>query len=209
MKLPLILHPDSHSSLTGIEVDVSRSKPRRIALRFVATGPVQHIKLPRQTMEPPERIDGLWKHTCFEAFVRAGEEEAYHEFNLSPSRDWACYEFEGYRAAMHAEQQVGLPRIETWLHLARSAKDKARGLEKDIAGTVRRFDQPFFELSAMLEMERMLAKPIDRPWRLGLSAVIEERSGRLSYWALAHPPGAPDFHHRDCFALELAAARPA
>ncbi|HEX8643644.1 MAG TPA: DOMON-like domain-containing protein [Allosphingosinicella sp.] len=39
--------------------------------------------------------------------------------------------------------------------------------------------------------------------RLGLSAVIEELSGSKSYWALAHPPGPPDFHHPDCFALEL------
>ena len=39
--------------------------------------------------------------------------------------------------------------------------------------------------------------------RLGLSAVIEERNGRKSYWALRHPPGAPDFHHPDCFAGEL------
>jgi hypothetical protein len=39
--------------------------------------------------------------------------------------------------------------------------------------------------------------------RLGLSAVIEETNGNLSYWALAHPPGAPDFHHADCFALDL------
>ena len=38
---------------------------------------------------------------------------------------------------------------------------------------------------------------------LGLSAVIEARDGSKSYWALAHPPGAPDFHHRDCFALTL------
>jgi hypothetical protein len=33
--------------------------------------------------------------------------------------------------------------------------------------------------------------------------VIEERNGRKSYWALAHPPGEPDFHHPACFALEL------
>ena len=39
--------------------------------------------------------------------------------------------------------------------------------------------------------------------RVGLSAIVEERSGAKSHWALAHPPGAPDFHHRDCFALEL------
>ena len=39
--------------------------------------------------------------------------------------------------------------------------------------------------------------------RLGLAAVIEELNGRKSYWALAHPPGPPDFHHAACFALEL------
>lgn len=41
------------------------------------------------------------------------------------------------------------------------------------------------------------------PWRIGLSAVIEETGGPLSYWALAHPAGKPDFHNADCFALEL------
>jgi hypothetical protein len=39
----------------------------------------------------------------------------------------------------------------------------------------------------------------------GLSAVIEDADGNLSYWALAHPPEMPDFHHRDCFALKLPA----
>jgi hypothetical protein len=41
--------------------------------------------------------------------------------------------------------------------------------------------------------------------RLALSAVIEEVDGTKSYWALAHPPGKPDFHHPDCFALTLEA----
>ena len=39
--------------------------------------------------------------------------------------------------------------------------------------------------------------------RFGLSAVIEERSGTKSFWALAHPPGKPDFHHEACFAATL------
>lgn len=39
--------------------------------------------------------------------------------------------------------------------------------------------------------------------RVGLSAVIEEKDGALSHWALRHPPGKPDFHHRRAFALEL------
>ena len=41
--------------------------------------------------------------------------------------------------------------------------------------------------------------------RLALAAVIEEIDGTKSYWALYHPPGKPDFHHPDCFALTLGA----
>jgi len=40
--------------------------------------------------------------------------------------------------------------------------------------------------------------------RLGLTAVIEERSGVKSFWAVAHHTGPPDFHHDACFALRLA-----
>lgn len=43
------------------------------------------------------------------------------------------------------------------------------------------------------------------PWRAALTAVIEEQDGTKSYWALAHPPGKPDFHDPACFALELPA----
>jgi hypothetical protein len=48
---------------------------------------------------------------------------------------------------------------------------------------------------------------IDRDLQIGLSAVIEEKSGIKSYWALAHPAGKPDFHHSDCFVIELAASK--
>ncbi len=45
--------------------------------------------------------------------------------------------------------------------------------------------------------------PGQAPWRLGLSAVIEETSGQKSYWALRHPAGQPDFHNDECFVVEL------
>ena len=48
--------------------------------------------------------------------------------------------------------------------------------------------------------------PAIAPIAVGLSAVIETADGAKSYWALAHPPGKPDFHHPDCFALKLPAA---
>jgi hypothetical protein len=48
-----------------------------------------------------------------------------------------------------------------------------------------------------------IAVPSDLQWRLGLSAVMEERDGSKTYWALAHPSETPDFHHPDCFTAKL------
>jgi hypothetical protein len=48
---------------------------------------------------------------------------------------------------------------------------------------------------------------LNGPWHLGLSAIVEDTNGGKSYWALAHPPGKPDFHHADCFTLELSPDR--
>jgi hypothetical protein len=45
------------------------------------------------------------------------------------------------------------------------------------------------------------------PWTFGFSAVIEEEGGMVSYWALNHPDGDPDFHHPACFAATLEAPR--
>jgi hypothetical protein len=59
-----------------------------------------------------------------------------------------------------------------------------------------------------LTLRAELVLPGKADWLAGLSAVLEEKNGRLSYWALAHPPGQPDFHHPDCFTLDLAAVQP-
>ena len=59
-----------------------------------------------------------------------------------------------------------------------------------------------FELRAVLDLGELMAP--NAAWRVGLSAVVEDAGG-VSYWALTHPAGKPDFHHPDCFALELPA----
>ena len=38
---------------------------------------------------------------------------------------------------------------------------------------------------------------------IGLSAVVEDADGGLSYWALRHPSAQPDFHLREGFVLSL------
>ena len=57
-----------------------------------------------------ERTDGLWQHTCFEAFIANGE-GGYAEFNLSPSSQWAAYDFDGYRSGMRNRETLA-PLIE-------------------------------------------------------------------------------------------------
>lgn len=169
-RIALKPHPGfRHDAVTGIDVEVARPAPGALLLHYILAGAIPDLRLP-----PPAgsvRADGLWRHTCFEAFIRASG-KAYHELNFSPSRQWAAYRFGGYRKKM-AEADLDPPRIET------------------------RADADRFELRALV------AGLSAGPLQLGLSAVIEETSGRLSYWALAHPPGKPDFHHSDCFALQL------
>ena len=207
MRASLHLHPDSTSGAVGqMTVEVARTRDGKLNLRFATTGALKRLVLPPARSGRPERADSLWQRTCFEAFVAEADSDAYYEFNLAPSRDWACYRFDGYRSGMTSPPEALEPSIETWLHLPRPV-DRVRGIEEDYAGTVRNFAEPFFDLFAAIDLRPFSELRLGRPWRLGLSAVIEERNGNKSYWALSHPPGAADFHHRDCFAIELPAAR--
>lgn len=175
MRLDLKLHPESRCDAVGaIEVEVARPQPSHLRLTYLVTGAIDALRLPAVTASA--RADELWRHTCFEAFVRAGSGLAYSEFNFAPSTQWAAYRFDGYRSGMTAAAEIPAPQIETKTEAGRYA------------------------LTASLEL------PGDGTWHLGLSAIIEEAIGRKSYWALAHPPGKPDFHHSDCFALEVPAA---
>ena len=66
-----------------------------------------------------------------------------------------------------------------------------------------RVDADRLELEAVARIAEPAAELGDAELRLALSAVIEEQNGQRSYWALRHPPGPPDFHHPDGFALPL------
>ncbi len=165
----------AHPAFPGRAVDrigaaIIHVAPAVLRLDYALTGRISGIALP-QPMKAA-RQDGLWRTTCFEAFLRREGEAGYLELNLSPSGEWAAYKFDDYRSGM-AEAGLVPPTIETR------------------AGDNR------LELSAAIHL------PSPGRWRLGLSAVIEETDGGTSYWALAHPPGPPDFHAPACFAAEL------
>jgi hypothetical protein len=170
MRQSLKRHPDTPcDAVTGIAVDIAYTLRGDLRLAYRVTGDIAALRLPPPAIAA--RTDNLWQHACFEAFIRsASDGTGYHEFNFSPSTQWAAYRFDAYRAGMAPVDL--LPRIET------------------------------HATSTVFELRAVLALPSSAS-RLALSAVIEETSGRKSYWALTHPPGKPDFHHPDCFALEL------
>jgi hypothetical protein len=162
-----------------IEVEILRPRPHELQLRYEVTGRSEALRIPPAAR--PERTDGLWRGTCFEAFLRAGEDDGYCEFNLSPSGRWAAYGFGGYREGMTPLELAAPPKI-----------------------TVARTEGGL-TLQARLDLAALPGLPPDRPWRLGLAAVIEAADGTIAYWALAPAPGKPDFHHPDGFACEVRA----
>ncbi len=175
----LVPHPAFPSgAIDAIEVGATRPSAGRLYVRYRVIGRVGDVAWPAETA--PERTDQLWEHTCFEAFLRAKGDDAYHEFNFSPSAQWAAYAFDRYRTGMRAVD-VEAPAIRrvTGFHNPDSVVEVSASLPVALAG---------------------------RTVRIGLSAIVEELSGAKSYWALAHPPGQPDFHHSDCFALEITAS---
>lgn len=148
-----------------------------LALNYRLAGNTDALILPAATAPERvegERVEGLWRHTCFEVFVMGEDAPAYREFNFSPSGAWQAYGFQAYRQ--------GGP------------------LARAVAPGIDRLDDAGFGLDVLLPASQL---PPGARLRLGLSAVLESLDGSLSYWALRHPPGRPDFHHSDCFALEL------
>jgi hypothetical protein len=168
-------------AVRAIEAFAARPRPGRLELSYVLDGEMARLAVPALTAAT--RAEELWRHTCFEAFVRAPGHDGYLELNLSPSRQWAAYAFDGYRSGMRPEGGVGVPEVEV------------------------RASDTRLELRAGLDVDAAAVLPSDAPWRLGLSAVVEQTAGGVCYWALRHPPGRPDFHHADCFALELPAGQ--
>jgi hypothetical protein len=185
---PLLCHPANPcgiplqltASLMGPSATADEAPGGWWCLRYELRGDLQALLIPEAL--PPAPADGLWQHTCFEAFVAIRGASAYREFNFSPSGQWAAYAFEAERVRDPASEPVlgGLaPRI-TW-------QPSPTGLVLEAW------------LPPAAWPEHWAAAPLD----IGLSAVIETREHHRSYWALHHPVAQPDFHHRGGFALQL------
>ena len=175
----LTCHPETSSQwVHGIEARVVRTESGSLSLTYFLKGDITRVRIPPPRL--PHRSDGLWQHTCFEVFIAEEGQQSYWEFNFAPSGEWAAYAFKSYRD--------GGPIEDDGLHPEIVVKSAANS----------------FALEAIVLLDRLRIIDPKVTLRLGLSAVVEENDGTISYWALKHPSGKPDFHHPDSFALELA-----
>ena len=180
---PLLRHPSTPDDvLSGITVEVDSLTADLLVLYYRIAGDIDRLQLPAQA--PSKFEDELWKHTCVEAFLAFADSDVYFEFNFSPSSQWAVYRFGSYRQNVTSLNPLPAPRV-----IVRRHGDE---LEADVD----------IHLGAIPGLTASEIK--GRQLRLAVSAVMQSEQGVISYWALAHPPGKPDFHHRDGFALRLA-----
>jgi len=171
----LLAHPRTPCPLVrALEVTLARDRAGDLHLDFALTGDVVSLRVPEAGA--PARRDGLWRHTCFEAFFAPGSGTGYREFNFSPSGDWAAYDFRGLREGVASPDLSRPPRIDVVVH------------------------DHVLRLSVSLAAADVC---VSGTLHAGLTAVVEDVSGARSYFALAHPRAEPDFHDPAGFALRL------
>ena len=178
----LACHPDTRGeAVRGVAARIRRTEGGTLALRYVIEADLGRLKIPPHTAT---RVgEQLWQHTCCEIFIACDGQAAYHEFNFAPSGAWAAYAFTRYRE--------GAPLAASLPHLPLVPEVTVRNAGNQL------------ELDTLIHLDRLSPLHARAKLSLAVSTVIEDRDGGLSYWALRHPPGRPDFHHPDAFALKL------
>ncbi|MHC5731039.1 MAG: DOMON-like domain-containing protein, partial [Nostoc sp.] len=112
-----------------------------------------------------------------EFFIGSKDSLRYWEFNLSPAGHWNVYRFDGYREGMQEETAFTI--------LPFSVQNQADGLA----------------LALDVDLGKIVSE--NQAIEVGITTVIKDKDGEVTYWALTHRGAEADFHLRDSFIVEL------
>ncbi|HEY5602234.1 MAG TPA: DOMON-like domain-containing protein [Gammaproteobacteria bacterium] len=175
------LHPFANESTKTLPITLSGSLlmlGNKINVCYRLSGDITRIQFPEKSASPSRR-DQLWNSTCFELFAGSMGKSGYWEYNLSPSHDWAVFSFTDYRTNKADELSIS-----------------------DVVMTTKFDNGKAFELNTILSLPDTLSGH-NPDLNIGISAVLQDKSGQRHYYALSHPGQQPDFHHRIGFTIHV------
>ncbi len=167
--------PEAAAEGLAVEGRIAR-RGERLRVDYALHDPAATLRIP-PAAPTPRRRDELWQATCLELFLALPGQEAYREFNLSPSGDWAVYHLDGYRRGLRPDP--------AWTALPFSRHNEAGVLRLSLETTL----PPEWASAPQLEA--------------AITAVLQHQDGRCGYWALLHPGPEADFHRREGFGLRI------
>lgn len=115
------------------------------------------------------RVIKLWEKSCFELFIKNAEDN-YIEFNFSPEFEWNCFYFIKKGDALAEYARMDSVKFDILLSL-------------DV-----------FHLIVELDKKKFPDHFFQGRIQAGITSVIKEKTGKLSYWALSHHDTRPNFH---------------
>jgi len=133
-------------------------------LTFKVSGDLENYKLPKTKKE--ERKDELWRESCFELFLATEEDEAYYEFNFSPTLAWNVYRLEYYRAEPKMIDEVELVEFE-----------------------VKQTKETLF-IEIILDVQTLKFNSYN------LATILLNNQEEREFWSLKAKGDTPDFHSR-------------
>ncbi len=168
MKFEYQLKPFAPNKMFDVQCNLN-ILDHKIDITFTVIGELSKLYVPNKN-NSPQRLDNLWKRTCFETFVKESAQSNYIEINASPSGDWALYSFTDYHQDMADATEITDFKVDSEI-------DKSKNILRCwYSVNLKPFHLP------------------DNNLDIGLSCILEDDRSALSYWAVNHKKEKPDFH---------------
>lgn len=164
------LIPFNHIGAPAIDLTCElNANPTSLFISYKMTGNLASIDLGDEDPKHA-RVIKLWEKSCFELFIK-NQNDSYIEFNFSPEFEWNAFFFEKKGDALKEFVKIDKLKIDILL-------------SKDVFQLIVEIDKGKFP-TGFFEGQEHLA---------GITSVIKDKSGSLSYWALSHEDTRPNFH---------------
>ncbi|CAA6807869.1 MAG: Unknown protein [uncultured Sulfurovum sp.] len=161
----------SNNTLNNLQINsVLILTKHRLQIDFSIEGALSEYSFPK--VRKRERVNELWKGTCFELFLGNTQREAYYELNFSPSLGWNFYYLSTYRSKVEIFKLNNNPVIEI------------------------QTSEHVLKISFVLEIEELFLDEFDI---YNVATILLSQENERTFWSIKHDQNVPNFHNRANF----------